>query len=79
MGLIWRSEFPDLPNNRNLGLSPFLSLENKFKNNPEFHIKYQKTIKEHIEKRYATKIENENNTHNVINYLPHHGVVDKPA
>ena len=76
LGLLWRDEFPNLPNNRSLALSRFLSLEKKFKNNPEFHKQYQKTIKEYIEKGQATKIKDENNTNNVINYLPHHGVVN---
>ena len=76
MGLLWRNEFPNLPNNRSLALSLFLSLEKKFKNNPEFHKQYQKTIKEYIEKGHATKIKDGNNTNNVINYLPHHGVVN---
>ena len=76
MGLLWRDEFPNLPNNRSLALSRFLSLEKKFKNNPEFHKQYQKTIKEYIEKGHATNIKDEINTNNVINYLPHHGVVN---
>ena len=81
MGLLWRDEFPNLPNNRSLALSRFLSLEKKFKNNPEFHKQYQKTIKEYIEKGHATNIKDEINTNNVINYLPHHGVVNinKPS
>ena len=37
LGLLWRDEFPNLPSNRSLALSRFLSLEKKFKNNPEFH------------------------------------------
>ena len=76
LGLLWRDEFPNLPNNRSLALSRFLSLEKKFKNNPEFHKQYQKTIKEYIEKGHATNIKDEINTNNVINYLPHHGVVN---
>ena len=62
MGLLWRDEFPNLPNNRSLALSHFLSLEKKFQNNPEFHKQYQETVKEHIEKRHATKVKEENNT-----------------
>ena len=76
LGLLWRDKFPNLPNNRSLALSRFLSLEKKFENNPEFHKQHQKTIKEYIEKGYATIIKDENNTNIVINYLPHHGVVN---
>lgn len=32
-------------------------------------------MKKYIEKEYATKIKDENNTKVVINYLHHHGVV----
>ena len=76
LGLLWRDEFPNLPNNRSLALSHFLSLEKKFQNNPEFHKQYQETVKEYIEKRHATKVKEENNTKNFINYLPHPGVVN---
>ena len=30
LGLLWRDEFPNLPNNRSSALSRFLSLEKKF-------------------------------------------------
>ena len=50
MGLLWRDEFPNLPNNRWLALSRFFSLEKKFKNNPEFYTHSKKTIKEFIER-----------------------------
>ena len=70
MGLLLTDEFPNLPNNRSLALSHFLSLEKEFKSNPKFHTQYQKANKKYIEKGYATKIKNENNTNNIINYLP---------
>ena len=56
LGLLWRNEVPNLLNNRSLALSRFLSLEKEFKNNLEFEAQYQKTIKEYIEKRHATKL-----------------------
>ena len=56
LGLLWRNEVPNLLNNRSLALSRFLSLEKKFKNNLESEAQYQKTIKEYIEKRHATKL-----------------------
>ena len=56
LGLLWRNKVPNLLNNRSLPLSRFLSLEKKFKNNLEFEAQYQKTIKEYIEKRHATKL-----------------------
>ena len=55
-GTIMENEVPNLLNNRSLALSRFLSLEKKFKNNLEFEAQYQKTIKEYIEKRHATKL-----------------------
>ena len=81
----WQILLPSyLPNNRILALSCFLSLENKFKNNPEFHTKCQKTIntigyhiaEDNIAKGHATKTKNENDTNNVKNFLPHHGVAE---
>ena len=56
LGLLWRNEVPNLLNNRSLALSRFLSLEKKFKNNLESEAQFQKTIKEYIEKRHATKL-----------------------
>ena len=76
LGLLWRVEFPNLPNNRSLAIARFLSLEKKFKINPEFHKQHQKTIKEYIGTGRTTKIKDGNNTKNIINYLPHHGVVN---
>ena len=76
LGLLWRDKFSNLPNNKSLALSRFLSLEKNLKNNPEYHKQYQKTIKGYIEKGHAAKIKDENNTNNVINYLPHHGEVN---
>ena len=70
-------DMSNLPNNKSLELSSFLSLENKSKNNPEFHTQYQKTIKEYIEKGHVTRIKNENNTKDVINYLTHHRLVNR--
>ena len=70
MRLLWTDEFPNLPNNRSLALSRFLSLEKKFKSNRKFHTQYKKANKIYVEKGYATKIKNENNTNNAINYLP---------
>ena len=66
MGLLWRDEFPNLPNNKSLALCRLFSLEKKFENNPEFHKQYQKTIKQYMEKGHATKIKDKNN----INYYP---------
>ena len=68
LGLLWRAEFPNLLNDRTLAFSRFLSLEKIFNNNPEFHIKYHKTIKVYIWKGHAIKIENENNTNVIITY-----------
>ena len=83
VGLLWKEESPSLPNNRNLALSRLLSLEKKFKNNPKFHAKYQKTVNEYISKGNPSKIVGEDlqkHTSKVVNYIPHHRVtnVNKP-
>ena len=83
VGLLWKEESPSLPNNRNLALSRLLSLEKKFKNNPNLHAKYQKTVNEYIGKGHAREIVGEDlqkHTSKVVNYIPHHRVtnVNKP-
>ena len=53
-----------------------MSLENKFKKEPEFCKKYQQTIESYMKNCYATKLStklySENNE--IVNYIPHHGV-----
>ena len=79
VGLFCKEESPSLPNNRNLALSRLLSLEKKFKNNPNFHANYKKTINEYIAKGDASKIVGEDlqkHTSKIVNFIPHHGVTN---
>ena len=62
-----------MPNNRNLALLRLLSLEKKFKNNPNFHVKYQKTVNEYIAKGHASKIVWQKHTSKVVKYILHLG------
>ena len=58
------------------------SIENKFKRDPTLQSKFKETIKDYIDKGYATKLtpEEVSNIKPFINYVPHHAVsnINKP-
>ena len=57
--LLWKSEFPKLPNNPTLAKKWFQSLENKFAKNPGFAELYRKQINEYIDLGHAVKLTND--------------------
>ena len=59
LGLLSRDEFPNLLNNRSLALSRFLSLEKKFKNNPEFINNTRKLLKSILKRDTQQKLKME--------------------
>ena len=80
--LLWKSEFPKLPNNRNLAKKWFQSLENKFAKNPELTELYRIQINEYIDLGHAVKLTNHSlNISDSTNYVLYHGVlnIDKPG
>ena len=81
--LLWKKDNVVLPNNRDIAIKRFLSLEKKFQKNPEFSKMYHTQISEYLELGYARKLEKHEalKTSNVTSYLPHHGVLhpNKPG
>ena len=77
-GLLWKDELRRLPNNRDLAVTRFKSLEKKFRKNPEFHELYKTQIKEYLELGHAKQLtrEESRNASVVTNYIPHHGVMN---
>ena len=79
---LWENNHVNLPNNRSLAVSRFLSSENKLKKKPELK-KYTGTIHDYINKGQATKLtpENAKLTSKITNYIPHHAVfnINKPS
>lgn len=58
-GLLWREEYPSLPNNYDMVKRRLQSLEKKFENNPEIRERYANSIKDDIEKGYIKKLSEE--------------------
>ena len=78
VGLLWRDELPRLPNNRDLAVTRFKSLEKKFRKDPDFHELYKTQIKECLELGRAKQLTREEyrNASAVTNYIPHNGVMN---
>ena len=54
VGLLWKEQLPELPNNRCLASSRMLSLEKKFEKSPSLKEKYVQTINEYIKDGHAS-------------------------
>ena len=78
VGHLWKDGLPRLPNNRDLAVTRFKSLEKKIRKNRDFHELYKTQIKEYSELGHAKQLtrEESRNTSVVTNYIPHHGVMN---
>ncbi len=76
IGMLWKDETPQLPNNRDVAFKRFKYLKNRLKRDNELHRKYQTKIEEYVQKGYASKLQPEetNIASERIWYLPHHPV-----
>ena len=77
--LLWKSDCPQLPNNRTVAEKRLKSLKKRFNNSPELETKYRKVMEEYIEKGFARKLTEKEaeTTTKKTNYLPHHHVVNR--
>ena len=78
VGLLWKHDNPSLPNNRKLAERRLKQLERRFQRDEDFAEKYERVIKDYLEKGYAKKLSDTEaeKTSDVTWYLPHHGVVN---
>ena len=78
VGLLWKDEVPRLPNNRDLAVTRFKSLENKFRENSNFHEFHKTQIKKYLELGHAKQLTREESRKAsvVTNYIPHQGVMN---
>ena len=77
VGILWKTDSPKLPYNRELAVKRLDSLERKFSRNLEFAKKYVSNMKQYFDSgysRYLTTSEAKNIT-DITNYIPHHGVI----
>ncbi|XP_060567693.1 uncharacterized protein LOC132726393 [Ruditapes philippinarum] len=83
MGLPWKNENGQLPNNIPLAQVRLQQLRNKLSRDPGLQKMYTTTMNEYIEKGFATELPEleDENYHKRIWYLPHHPVtnVNKPG
>ena len=77
VGLPWISPSVTLPNNSKMALRRLNAVTHRFRRDPLFYEQYESTIKEYIEKGYARKLPETEQTISINRtwYLPHHGVV----
>ena len=82
VGLLWDDNNVELPDNKNLTLSRFFSLEKKFKNHPTLETSYKNTMQVYISQGHASKLSEAKNKQITLttNYLLYHLVknINKP-
>ena len=78
VGLLWRNDNPELPNNRVQAEKRLQQLKRRFQRNPEFAAQYKTVMNDYIVKGYAVKLSKEEaaRTSSHTWYLPHHGVIN---
>jgi hypothetical protein len=59
IGMLWKTEDSQLPNNRDVALKRFRHLHNRLQKDKELHTKYQTKIEEYVEKGYTSKLQPE--------------------
>lgn len=77
-GLLWKDTEETLPDSKNVALQRFRFIERKMSLDQDFGQAYSQKIKEYKEKGYIRKLsmEEEEESHKKIWYLPHFGVVN---
>ena len=76
VGMLWKSDTPWLPNNRQTAEVRLQFLKRKLKRDENIHRKYREFMESLIQKRYARKMTEEEALRRSQRtwYLPHHGV-----
>ncbi len=79
VGLLWKAEQPQLPNNLGSAMGQLNSLENRLDKDPELKDRYQQTIDVDLENGFVRKLDGAelNETRGTRQwYVPHHPVVN---
>ena len=75
VSLPWIEE-RDMGRNEQTALKRFYKLEQRFRKNPEFEVKYREAMEEYISSGYAEKVpNNEVSLLEGVSYQPHHAVI----
>ena len=70
VGLLWKDDDPQLPNNREMAVKRLLSMKRKFIADPNLHQKYSQKMDDYIKNGYAIAVSD--NAPSGANYIPHH-------
>ena len=70
----WKTEQPNLPENRTLAVGRLKSLVKRMKDNPDLVQKYDDIIKDQLRKGIIEKVRTESNC-SLKHYIPHHAVI----
>ena len=71
VGVPWRSDRPELPNNRQMEQSRLVSTERNLRKNPIVANEYQKTIEAYVQKGYLRKVDPDKKEVPGLWHLPH--------
>ena len=71
----WKTENPDLPQNRQLAIGRLNSCLSKLRNKQELLTKYDSVIQDQLLKGVIEKVDNESQD-GIKHYLPHHAVIN---
>ena len=75
VGLLWKENNPQLPNNRDMALQRLQGMKKRFNANPQLFEKYKEKIQEYVDCGYAMLVpQSDSAVKKRINYIPHHGV-----
>ncbi|XP_057366727.1 uncharacterized protein LOC130687571 [Daphnia carinata] len=76
IGLMWKVDNPELPDNRSMALSRLFQIERRFKRDPSYAKRYNDVIQEYINLGHARLLSTEEAKRRTpkTNYMPHHGV-----
>ena len=75
MGVPWKDERSELPDNRHIALTCLCNTENKLKKDPVVGAEYAQTIQAYVEKGYLWKVQPDEESPPEVWYLPHFPVV----
>jgi hypothetical protein len=78
VGLMWKNDNVELPNNRQVALKRLFSLERRFARDADFARKYDAVVQEYVNLGHARLLsaEEAKSVTSKTWYLPHHGVVN---
>lgn len=76
IGLLWKDDNPNLPDNKEQAFERLKAMERKMDRDENFKKRYCEKINDYLEKGYAEKVKNPQDSPGRTWYLPHFGVIN---